>query len=234
MPANEAYEGEYHSGYERKRPAKLRTAIVRVNRIASLIRRQSPDEPVRLLDIGASVGCTLEAAEQRGWSAEGVDVSQGAVDYCNRRGLSCRLIDGERLPFDDGQFHVVSAWHVIEHVRDVRDALAEWRRVLRPGGVLALETPDAHCLKVRLCGAAYRRFWAPEHTYTFTRSTLARFVRESGFEILSPPATGRLADLSPPLAAYAAAYQADVALRSRLRLYKAFQVFARKAGLPTS
>jgi 2-polyprenyl-3-methyl-5-hydroxy-6-metoxy-1,4-benzoquinol methylase len=227
MPPSEAYEGDYHAGYSRKREAKLRTATIRINRIARLIKAK-PNSAFRLLDIGASVGCTLEAAKNRGWRAEGVDVSEQAVEYCCSLGLECRAIDGECLPFDDDRFDVVTAWHVIEHVRDVRETLAEWRRVLRPGGVLALETPDAECLKVRRRGAAYTRFWAPEHTYTFTRATLVEFVRQAGFEILKAPFTGKLSDLSPSLAAYAGLYQSHVAVRTALGVHKAFQIFARR------
>jgi len=36
---------------------------------------------------------------------------------------------------------VITSWHVIEHVRDVRDTLAEWYRVLKPGGWVMIETP---------------------------------------------------------------------------------------------
>jgi 2-polyprenyl-3-methyl-5-hydroxy-6-metoxy-1,4-benzoquinol methylase len=232
MPASDAYEGDYHAGYARNRDAKLRTAAIRINRIASLVDRSivagAAKRRVRLLDVGASVGCTLQAAKDRGWRAEGVDVSEQAVNFCRSLGLACRQSDGERLPFREARFDVLTAWHVIEHVRDVRDALADWRRVLKPGGLLALETPDADCLKVRIRGAAYRRFWAPEHTYTFTRPTLAEFVRRAGFELLSPPGTGRLRDMPAGLAAYAGVYHAHVALRTALGIHKAFQIFARR------
>lgn len=229
MPAQNAYEGDYHSGYSAKRRSKLRTAAVRLNRIAGLLCRKAHiGQAVRLLDVGASVGCTLQAAAQRGWQAVGVDVSQQAVEFCRRRGLACQRIEGDELPFADNSFDVLTSWHVIEHVRDVRETLAQWRRVLAPGGLLALETPDGECLKVRLKGAAYRRFWAPEHTYTFTRRTLAAFVRQAGFELLSPPVVGRLTDLPPALAAYACAYQTHAQLRGALRIHKAFQIFARK------
>jgi SAM-dependent methyltransferase len=219
-----AYAEDYHSGYERHRRKKLRTATVRLNRIAALVEAESP----RLLDVGSSVGSVLEAALERGWEAVGTDVSASAVRFCRERNLPCRLFDGVTLPFDDGSFDVLTSWHVIEHVADVRRALAEWFRVLRPGGVMALETPDAASPIVRFRGSRYRKFWAPEHTYTFTPPTLAAFIAESGFKIMRRPAFGRLGELSVGMAAYTVAYQTYHGARRLAGISKAFQIFAQR------
>jgi 2-polyprenyl-3-methyl-5-hydroxy-6-metoxy-1,4-benzoquinol methylase len=221
---NSAYAADYHRGYEHHRPKKLRTATVRLNRIAPLVRRDSP----RLLDVGSSVGCVIEAALNRGWDATGIDVSESAVQFCREQGLPCRLFDGVSLPFPDAAFDVLTSWHVIEHVADVEETLAEWFRVLRPGGVLALETPDASSPIVRLRGSRYRKFWAPEHTYTFTPSTLAAFIQKAGFTVEARPVVGRLAEMAPRMAGYAVAYQAYHGIRKLAGISKAFQIFARR------
>jgi ubiquinone/menaquinone biosynthesis C-methylase UbiE len=223
-----AYAEEYHRGYEHHRQKKLRTASVRLNRIAPLVRAQAP----RLIDVGSSVGCVIEAALDRGWSAMGVDVSASAVEFCRERNLPCRLVQGNKLPFPDASFDVLTAWHVIEHVADVEETLAEWFRVLRPDGVLALETPDASSPIVRLRGSSYRKFWAPEHTYTFTPSTLAEFMRRAGFEMLARPIFGSLAGRTAGMAAYTVAYQSYHGLRKAAGISKAFQLFARRTARP--
>ncbi len=132
----------------------------------------------------------MEAAQSMGWKAFGVDVSREAITYCRDRGLSCDRYDGFELPFPSGFFDVITAWHVIEHVPSVRTALTEWYRVLRPGGVLAVETPAADCWKARLLGPRYRKFWPAEHTYTFTRRTLEPFLFDAGFDLAATPVLG--------------------------------------------
>ncbi|MEZ6106414.1 MAG: class I SAM-dependent methyltransferase [Pirellulaceae bacterium] len=157
MVEKDAYEDEYHAGYDKHRPHKVRTARLRLNRIASLLEDR---RSARLLEIGCSVGATLEAAVQRGWDAVGVDVSESAVAACRERGFSAEVVGPLDLPFDSHSFDVVCAWHVIEHVQDVRTTLREWSRVLRPGGLLVIETPDANCPKAKRLGPKYRKFWS--------------------------------------------------------------------------
>ena len=84
-------------------------------------------------------------------------MSAHAVRLCRNRGLLCQSVVGDSLPYPDAHFDVLTAWHVIEHVSDVTSTLSEWARVLRPGGILALETPDSDCLKLKLRGCSYAR-----------------------------------------------------------------------------
>jgi SAM-dependent methyltransferase len=225
-PAEDAaYGAAYHQGYHKHRAKKVRTAMIRLNRLAPHVDVEKP----RLLDIGCSVGCTVEAANRRGWQGFGVDVSDEMVAYCRKIGLNCHKTNSLRLPFADESFDIVTSWHVIEHVASVSETLTEWRRVIRPGGLLILETPDANCGKAKRLGAEYRKFWAAEHTYTFTPETLGPFIEQAGFEPLSRPLFGRLGDLAPKMAAYTVLYQGYHGLRHSTRIAKAFQVFARRS-----
>jgi ubiquinone/menaquinone biosynthesis C-methylase UbiE len=220
------YDPDIHSYYESRRERKLRTAVVRLNRVAPLVSGKD----VRLLDVGCGTGATLEAAGRRGWRATGVDISEKIVLRCREAGCDSHVAEDHDLPFDDGTFDAVTAWSVIEHVADVRASLAEWRRVLRPGGLLAIDTSDALCWKTRLLGAGYRRFWSPHHSYVFTPENLRGFLEQAGFETLRPPFVGRLRDLPPGMALHALGYQAQFELKQALRLQKTFQLFARRSA----
>lgn len=218
------YDQEYHVDYQRKQEQKLRTAHIRLNRISRVCNVAEP----KLLDIGCSFGFTLQAARERGWHAMGVDVSHVAIDHCLKMGFECHEVGPVHLPFPDCTFDVVTSWHVIEHVSDVRETLAEWRRVLKPGGLLVMETPDATNSKVRRLGGDYSRFWVPEHTYTFSPDSLNAFVEQTEMEIVRPPMVGNTSSNSFSLASYAYAYRGYQVLRRSFGLQKAFQVFARR------
>lgn len=100
----------------------------------------------RWLDLGCAYGFLVAEARAGGFRATGIDVSayalgRAAGDVPDAAGRLARGV-AERLPFGNGTFDVVSAFDVLEHLVDPEPALAEVRRVLRPGGVLIGATPD--------------------------------------------------------------------------------------------
>jgi len=94
------------------------------------------------LDLGCGDGRL--SAELRAEELVAADVSQVALERARARLPSARTVlvapDGP-LPFEDGSFELVLCAETIEHVRDVQLLLSEVRRVLRPGGRLAITTP---------------------------------------------------------------------------------------------
>ncbi|MBI3769306.1 MAG: methyltransferase domain-containing protein [Deltaproteobacteria bacterium] len=100
----------------------------------------------RWLDLGCAYGYLVAEAGAGGFRAAGLDVSAYALGRVvaaapAAAGKVARAVL-ERLPLADESVDVVSAFDVLEHVVDPEPALAEVRRVLRPGGVLIGATPD--------------------------------------------------------------------------------------------
>ena len=97
--------------------------------------------PSRVLDVGTGTGTMLTHLARFG-EAEGVDVEEEAVRLSHRRGATAvRHYDGERLPYDECIFDLVTALDVIEHVDDDEAILREMRRVTRPGGHVLVTVP---------------------------------------------------------------------------------------------
>jgi 2-polyprenyl-3-methyl-5-hydroxy-6-metoxy-1,4-benzoquinol methylase len=132
----------------------------------------------RALDLGCGDGRLtgeLDAAE-----LTAADVSRVALERARRRlPDSARIVELEPdapLPLDDGEFDLVLCAETLEHVRDVQLLLSEARRVLRPGGTLAVSTPATSPL-----------MRPPDplspHLRFFTRRSLARLLGELGFDV---------------------------------------------------
>jgi 2-polyprenyl-3-methyl-5-hydroxy-6-metoxy-1,4-benzoquinol methylase len=225
-----AYQWDYHAGYDRDKRRKTRTATYRLARVAGVLETTNP----KILEVGCSVGSTLAAAKKMGWEAIGLDVDPAVIQSCQESGYDALVYDGVEIPFAENSFDALVSWHVIEHVPKVRQTLADWYRVLKPGGILALETPDALCPKVRRRGASYQKFWAAEHTYTFNPTNLAQFAGQAGFQVIAEPNFGRLSGLTFSDACYSVAYRAFVMARKWCGGEKAFQLFARKPAIALS
>jgi SAM-dependent methyltransferase len=98
------------------------------------------------------------------------------------------LVPDEPLPFVDGEFELVVCTEAIEHVRDVQLFLSEVRRVLRPGGGLALTTPDhgrRDALRMLVNGFDSEFDPLTPHLRFFTRRSLERLLDAMGFTIES-------------------------------------------------
>jgi SAM-dependent methyltransferase len=130
----------------------------------------------RALDVGCGDGrltAELDAAE-----LTAADVSAVALERARRRLTNARLVELEPdapFPLDDAAFDLVLCAETIEHVRDVQLLLSEIRRVLRPGGRLALTTPSHLPLGPRPNPLS-------PHLRQFTRRSLSRLLGELGFE----------------------------------------------------
>lgn len=80
-------------------------------------------------------------------NVSGIDKSPLAVGFCAEKGLG-KVFLGDicELPFENGQFKLVLATDILEHVEDDSVALGEIRRVLAPGGVVLITAPAFNCI----------------------------------------------------------------------------------------
>jgi SAM-dependent methyltransferase len=141
------------------------------------------------LDLGCGDGRLT--AHLRAPSLTGADTSVVALARAARRVHGARLVrvePDEPLPFDDNAFDLVLCAETLEHVRDVQLLLSEARRVLRPGGMLAVTTPaHSRWSALRLLVRGWESEFDPlsPHLRFFTRRSLSRVLDQLGFDVIS-------------------------------------------------
>ena len=110
------------------------------------------EQPLRVLEVGPGLGgfAARVAAALPGVRITAIDQSPRFVELTRARGVDAREGDVQDLPFGDEAFDVVAALWMLYHVPDIDRALAEVRRVLRPGGLfVAVTNGDAHLADLR-------------------------------------------------------------------------------------
>jgi SAM-dependent methyltransferase len=146
------------------------------------IERHAPERGA-LLDVGCWVGFLLAEARDRGWrECVGIEPSTFASDYARERlGLDVRTDDLFRADLPTRHWDAIVMGDVLEHLTRPNAALDRVAGLLRPGGLLALELPDAGSRVARLLGS---RWWSviPTHVHYFTRASAAAIVSRHGLE----------------------------------------------------
>jgi ubiquinone/menaquinone biosynthesis C-methylase UbiE len=110
------------------------------------------EQPRRFLEVGPGTGgfAARVAAALPGVRLTAIDQSAHFVELTRARGVDAREGDVQDLPFGDEAFDVVAALWMLYHVPDVDLAIAEVRRVLRPGGLfVAVTNGDNHLAELR-------------------------------------------------------------------------------------
>ncbi|MGD9271296.1 MAG: class I SAM-dependent methyltransferase [Syntrophobacterales bacterium] len=141
--------------------------------------------PGRLLDVGCGYGFFLEEMVQRGWQAEGIEISATGRGYAREK-LELN-VSGRPLPRPDWQdncYDVVTLFYVIEHLPDPKGVLREIHRLLRPGGLLLLRWPHtAPIVKLlRPWAGRLKLYQAPSHLFDFSPVTLYKILDQTGFQ----------------------------------------------------
>jgi SAM-dependent methyltransferase len=156
-----------------------------------------------VLDLGCRTGA-LTQHYAAGNEVTGVDVDRAALEQAvERLGIETVWADVEEgLPFEDETFDVIVAGELMEHLADPAAAVANIRRVLRPGGRFVGSVPNAFRLKSRLRFLVGRH---PEtdatHLQLFTPEALRLLLAASFDDVVIRFAVGRYVRWSPRLMA---------------------------------
>lgn len=139
----------------------------------------SPDH--RYLDIGCSTGALMQMLIDAGATPEqvyGVDISEPAVARARQRGLvHVHLMDAEQISLPEASFDFIVSSDCLEHLRNDERALANWYRLLKPGGRILIFVP------------AFMSLWTQHdvvnhHFRRYEPGELPRKMKAAGFEVV--------------------------------------------------
>jgi len=153
---------------------------------AKILLDMIPDSPnKRILDCGCAAGYFLEAAEERGFMAYGIEVSEAVAEIAQKKFLADRIYKGmfEDALFPKDFFYSVIMNGFLEHVREPARILHKARELLEPGGYLLITTPDTGSFSYKIM----RRWWPhyrPEHLFLFNKNNIKLLLGMFGFRLL--------------------------------------------------
>lgn len=137
------------------------------------------------LDIGSSFGGFLTRARVFGFSVQGVEVSDFASNYARTQGIPTFTGDLISAKFPSASFDVITLIEVIEHLENPVEIFKELGRILKPGGLLVLQTANFEGWQAIEAGESYH-YYLPGHLFYYSHSNLVAILSQNGFSAFRP------------------------------------------------
>lgn len=135
----------------------------------------------RLLEIGSAAGYFLAQARKAGFDVQGLDLTHQFCRF-SRDVLNLDVFEGTlaQAPFRQGEFDVIYMRNVLSHLADPRHEFETLFKLLKPGGILVLETGNVAELSASTAG----ELELPDHLYHFSEATIRQLFEQTGFRWL--------------------------------------------------
>ena len=138
----------------------------------------------QVLDMGCGTGEFLGYLKGQGYLVTGVEPGTAAREQAIANHSLEVLPTLEQVPALE-QFKVITLWHVLEHVHDVRDILKKLHARLSPNGLLVIAVPDRESWDAHHYGPGWAAYDVPRHLSHFRRTDVHRLLGEHGFGLLA-------------------------------------------------
>ena len=137
------------------------------------------------LDYGSGTGGTVAFAQYAGWRAEGIEINATAAQIGRESGLRIENGSIETLEDRPGRYNYIMSSHSVEHVADVWRLFRAFFKALKPGGVLAIDVPNADAISVERFRAFSFYLGMPVHVNLFTPTSMRLLADSTGFVNIS-------------------------------------------------
>jgi SAM-dependent methyltransferase len=138
-----------------------------------------------ILDVGCGSGFFLRALNSKDWDRFGVELSAEAAQAAQRALVSGHIFNGTLIQsgWAEASLDVVTFFSALEHTNEPSANLREARRIIKTGGSLIAQLPNAASYQARAFDGDWFALDAPRHRYHFTLASLDRLLSQNGFEI---------------------------------------------------
>lgn len=151
-----------------------------LNKKVSLIESYSKEKGT-MLDYGCGTGDFVKKARDKNWQAFGYEPDIDARRIAQQKNTTAIL---ERLKDAPDDIDVITAWHVIEHVSDLKSTLRSLVKKLRSGGYLVIAVPNHLSFDSKF----YKEYWAaydvPRHLYHFDVKSISYLIKKLNLKLV--------------------------------------------------
>ncbi|WP_136482804.1 class I SAM-dependent methyltransferase [Cognatitamlana onchidii] len=172
----DAKRNVFEKVYHLVRSFSLKSKLSLINNFAG--------EKKTLLDVGCGTGDFLHKAQNNGWSISGVEPNDEARAIANSKTHKAVYNIEQLLQFENNSFDVITLWHVLEHLPNLNEQLAVFKKLLKTNGTLVIAVPNYRSFDA----GYYKSFWAafdvPRHLWHFNRKSVSKLFNSIEMEVI--------------------------------------------------
>lgn len=166
----------FEKAYHQIRTISLKRKLKLINSFYS--------EDKTLLDIGCGTGDFLKTAQNGQWRVFGVEPNEAARTIANKN-TNNNVFSTEQLSkFESQSFDVITLWHVLEHLPNLDEQVAVFKRLLKPKGTLVIAVPNYKSHDAIF----YKNFWAaydvPRHLWHFSQTAIKIVFKKQQMKVV--------------------------------------------------
>lgn len=146
----------------------------------------------KILDVGCAMGFFLELAENNGFKATGIDVSEYAVNLAKKKyGDKVVQTSLSKAKFPDKCFDVVTMFDLIEHLENPIEDLKKTSSLLKDNGLVVIQTGDTESKWARYSKKNWHFFAPPQHLFFYSKNNIKTLLQKAGFETVKIEKKGK-------------------------------------------
>lgn len=173
------YTGQSEYSYRDERDQEKYDNYVHHARLKNISRFQKA--PAEFLDIGCAFGGLVSAACTFGYNAQGLDVSEYAAKSGRKRGRKIKTGALQKDTYPANSFDIITMIEVIEHITNPAQYASYLQKILKPGGMLVVQTANFEAKQALKAGQTYH-YYLPGHYHYYSLSNLKRLLAQYGFD----------------------------------------------------
>jgi 2-polyprenyl-3-methyl-5-hydroxy-6-metoxy-1,4-benzoquinol methylase len=156
-------------------------------RLGAVLRQLPATPTARLLDVGCSSGSLLAVAAEMGFAVTGVETAPAAAEAARRAGFEVHLGALEEAALAPASFDVITLIELIEHLTEPLAMMQACHRLLRPGGIVLISTPNPASWTARVLGARWEGFSLVRlggHICFYSPAAIRALAQRTGFDVI--------------------------------------------------
>lgn len=137
----------------------------------------------KLLDIGAGTGYFAGFMNKQGWEVTGIETDEDARNIAVDK-FGILMLDNDELEnLPNNHFHIITLWHVLEHVHNFHHYIQLMNEKLRDDGMIIIAVPNHTSLDAKKYGNFWEGWDVPRHLWHFNKKSIKTLVEQHGLSL---------------------------------------------------